>query len=276
MRTRLATARVASRPVRVSTTATPVMTSCSRPRKRLSIARASSGPAGLPRASPSKTTTVSAARTTAPSTRAATARAFLNASRETASGVGPPGSVSSISLGTTSNSGQIWRRSSRLRGDADASTTLTRGDWNAVGARPGAFGDPLLLGAAGRQGHRATLATDWWVAWSRKAPGPAPIALQTAEGEGGDHDPDHPGQIHLEAQAEGDGEDAQVERGGWREPDHRTAGDEILDAAGGQQASQELAQQSSDHEADGHHQEDQPDAAGGRHGAARSGEDQGV
>src|SRR2546428_151128 len=235
MRTRLATARVASRPVRVSTTATPVMTSCSRPRKRLSIARASSGPAGLPRASPSKTTTVSAARTTAPSTRAATARAFLNASRETASGVGPPGSDSSISLGTTSNSGQIWRRSSRLRGDADASTTLTRGDWNAVGARPGAFGDPLLLGAAGRHGHRATVATDWWVAWSRKAPGPAPIALQTADALGADHDPDHPGQIHLEAQAEGDGEDAQVERGGGREPRPRAAGGANLGAARGQQ-----------------------------------------
>src|SRR2546428_4561373 len=234
MRTRLATARVASRPVRVSTTATPVMTSCSRPRKRLSIARASSGPAGLPRASPSKTTTVSAARTTAPSTRAATARAFLNASWETASGVGPPGSVSSISLGTTSNSGQIWRRSSRLRGDADASTTLTRGDWNAVGARPGAFGDPLLLGAAARQGHRAMVATDWWVAWSSEAPSPAPIAVPTADALGADHDPDHPGQIHLEAQAEGDGEDAEVERRGWREPDHPNPGGENLDAAGRQ------------------------------------------
>src|SRR2546425_6815779 len=99
------------------------------------------------------------------------------------------------------------------------------------------------------------VATDWWVAWSRKAPGPAPIALQTAEGEGGDHDPDHPGQIHLEAQAEGDGEDAEVERGGGREPDHRTAGDEILDAGGGQQGSPELAPQNSDHEADGHHHE---------------------
>src|SRR3989442_9836962 len=178
--------------------------------------------------------------TTAPSARAATARVFLNASREPASGVGPPGSVSSISLGTPSNSGQIWRRSSRLRGDADASTTLTRGDWNAVGARPGAFGDPLLLGAAGRQGHRAMVATDWWVAWSRKAPGPAPIALQTAEGEGGDHDPDHPGQIHLEAQAEGDGEDAQVERGGGGEAALRAAGDENLDTGRRAQASQEL------------------------------------
>src|SRR5256712_12190122 len=256
MRTRLATARVASRPVRVSTTATPVMTSCSRPRKRLSIARASSGPAGLPRASPSKTTTVSAARTTAPSTRAATARAFLNASRETTSGVGPPGSVSSISLGTTSNSGQIWRRSSRLPGEADASTTLTRGDWNAVGAGPGALGDPLLLGAAGRQGHRATVATDWWVAWSRKAPGPAPIALQTAEGEGGDHDPDHPGQIHLEAQAEGDGENAQVERGGWGEADHSTPGEEIPGAAGGPQASPALPPPRTPPASDGHHQED--------------------
>src|SRR5439155_189752 len=74
-----------------------------------------------------RTTSVSAARTTAPSARTATARAFLNASPATASGVGSPPSVSSISLGTTSNSGQIWRRSSRLRGDADASTTLTRG-----------------------------------------------------------------------------------------------------------------------------------------------------
>src|SRR3989442_10540857 len=108
--------------------------------------------------------------TTAPSARAATARVFLNASREPASGVGPPGSVSSISLGTTSNSGQIWRRSSPLRGDADASTTLTRGGWNAAAARPGAFGDPSLLGAAGRHGHRATVATDWGVAWSARPP----------------------------------------------------------------------------------------------------------
>src|SRR5213592_2337590 len=208
------------------------MTSCSRPQSRRSIARASSGPAGLPKATPSRTTSVSAARTTAPSARTATACAFLNASPATASGVGSPQSVSSISLGTTSNSGQIWRRSSRLRGDADASTTLTRGV--------------------------------------------APIALQAAEGEGGDHDPDHPDQVHLEAQAEGDGEEAQVERHGRRQSDRRTADDEVVNAAGGKEATEQLAQQGPDDEAGDHHQEDQPNASPGCHRTARSGEDQRV
>ena len=128
MRTRLTTASEASRPVRLSTTATPVMTLWSRPRRRRSIARACSGSAGLPRAAPSRTTTVSAARTTASPARAATTRAFLSASPATASGVGPSSNASSISLGTTSNWEQMPLRSSRLRGDADASTNLTLGD----------------------------------------------------------------------------------------------------------------------------------------------------
>src|SRR5579875_38320 len=69
-------------------------------------------------------TTVSAARTSAPGWRGATARAFASASRSTWSeGISPGYGLSSISAGSMrSGSIPIWRSSARRRGDAEAST----------------------------------------------------------------------------------------------------------------------------------------------------------
>src|SRR5262249_41230860 len=148
MVTRLIAVSMACRPVAASTTATPVMTSWIRPRSVLSIARASLGPAGLPRSRPSMTTSVSAASTTAIGRNCATTRAFLSASLAAASGSGTASRVSSMSLGTTSNETPSEARSSRRRGDAEARTTRvappTAADASNDDERVGVRDDPRL------------------------------------------------------------------------------------------------------------------------------------
>src|SRR2546430_17524395 len=86
---------------------------------------------------------------------------------------------------------------------------------------------------------------------------------QMPKGEGRDDDPDHPDQVDLEAQAEGQGEEAQIERRGRRQPDRRTAGDQVLDASGGKQAAEQLAQKGPDDEAGDHHHDAEADTVRG-------------
>src|SRR4030095_13873508 len=126
MRTRLATEVVSALPERPSTTAMPVMTSCSRARRRRSIPRAVSASAGLPSTSPPTTTMVSAPRITPSRSRAATARALSRARRATAWGRAPAVRVSSISAGTTWNSEQRELSNSRRLGEAEARTRIAR------------------------------------------------------------------------------------------------------------------------------------------------------
>src|SRR6185295_12088597 len=157
MRTRLVTAVRSARPLRASTTATPVITSCSRPRRRRSIARACAGSAGLPSASPSIVTTVSAPRTMPSRRRAATARALSSARCATASASGPGASVSSRSAGITVNSATRERSSSRRLGEAEARIRMAGGvlgDDQRVGvgddARLGVDRRPDVLGQVER------------------------------------------------------------------------------------------------------------------------------
>ena len=178
--TGITTVAEAARPVSPSTIAMPVMTSCCRPRRRTSMARASSPLDGLPSAMPSMTTTVSAARTTAAPAWRATARAFRSASPATASGVGPPSSVSSISLGITSNSARIPRRSSRRRGDRDARINLMALVGSPGGGRGGASRDPCSQRCA-RAG--LMIRKSWIVAvGSRLAPPRPPPGEPTRDG----------------------------------------------------------------------------------------------
>jgi len=74
----------------------------------------------LPSARPSITTIVSAATISPERRAAATARAFLSASAATASGRAMGSSVSSASLGTTSNVRPSEASNSRRRGEAEA------------------------------------------------------------------------------------------------------------------------------------------------------------
>src|SRR6266850_2438536 len=126
MRTRLTTEAASSCPVRPSTTATPVRTSCSRARRRRSMPRAASASAGLPSTSEPTTTIVSAPRITPSPSRAATARALSSARRATAWANGPDVRVSSISAGTTWNSEQRELSNSRRLGEAEARTRIAR------------------------------------------------------------------------------------------------------------------------------------------------------
>src|SRR5947208_12713276 len=196
------------------------------------MARASPAPPGLPRACPSSTTTVSAPSTTPSPTRPATARALRAARRATASDVGPASSVSSISLGTTSNSRTIVASSSRRRGEPDARISLI--------ARYRAAGGGLELAKRDRR----------------------------------DHDPDDADQVDLEAQPEGDGEEAEVERRGRRQTDRRSPGEQVVNPTRRQEAPDELAQQGADHEAGWDHQQDQHAAALARPPAGPPGHDQ--
>src|SRR5439155_2545088 len=116
---------------------------------------------------PSSTATVSAPSTRPSPGRPTPACAFRAARRATASGVGPASSVSSISLGTTSNSRTIVASSSRRRGGPDARISLI--------ARYRAAGGGLELAKRDRR----------------------------------DHDPDDADQVDLEAQPEGEGEEAE-------------------------------------------------------------------
>src|SRR5512135_2907085 len=108
------------RPARPS--ATPVTTSWPRPASKESIRRASARSFGLPSASPSTTTSVSAATTRASGAVARTAAAFSRARRSAPSkGDSPSRRVSSTSDARTSNDSPIAARISRRRGDEEAS-----------------------------------------------------------------------------------------------------------------------------------------------------------
>src|SRR4029453_17134587 len=169
MRTRLATASVSALPERPSTTAMPVMTSCSRARRRRSIPRAVSASAGLPGTAPPTTTMVSAPRITPSRSRAATARALSSARRATAWGSGPGVRVSSISAGTTWNSAHRELSNPRRLGEAEARTRIARPlrDDQRVGighdaglrvdGRPDVLGEieGVLMGVAVPVGERA-------------------------------------------------------------------------------------------------------------------------
>src|SRR5262245_23383834 len=123
MNTQLTTAVDRSWPVSTATVATPVITRWQRPDRRPSMERASRSSSGLPSDAPSRTTSVSAARTVPAVCSAATARALRRASWTAAAGDGGPSRVSSAPDGTTSNSGQRKRSSSRRRGEAEARIT---------------------------------------------------------------------------------------------------------------------------------------------------------
>src|SRR6266571_1063035 len=141
MNTRVTTAVAASRPLAASTTPTPVMTSWLRPRRRRSMAHASSWLVGLPSGWPSTTTIVSAPSTTPSVTRPATARAFLSASAATGAGVIGAASASSTFDGTTTKSRISRARSSRLRGEAEARMTTGRRGGLEVAERHGGDDD---------------------------------------------------------------------------------------------------------------------------------------
>src|SRR4030095_16471515 len=169
MRTRLATEVVSALPERPSTTAMPVMTSCSRARRRRSIPRAVSASAGVPSTPPPTTTMVSAPRITPSRSRAATAWALPRARRATAWGRGPDVRFSSISRGTTWNSEQRELSNSRRLGEAEARTRIARPlrDDQRVGighdaglrvdGRPGVLGEVegVLMGVPVPVGERA-------------------------------------------------------------------------------------------------------------------------
>ncbi len=106
-----------------STTAKPLYTWCVRPCSRSSMAIASSGSAGFPSTSLSKTTMVSAPITSALSLDRATSRALVSASRSTSSaGSAPVTPDSSTSPGWTEKAMPRRLRSSRRRGEREANT----------------------------------------------------------------------------------------------------------------------------------------------------------
>ena len=119
------TAAISTSPVSDSTTAMPVVTPWSLPRRRRSISTASLRVTGLPSIAPSTTTTVSAPRTTPRPTLVATDEALRRAIRVAYCSARSPssGESSVTSESTTSNSSPADSRISRLRGELDASTS---------------------------------------------------------------------------------------------------------------------------------------------------------
>src|SRR6266849_1365998 len=107
-----------------STTASPVITSCWRPRSSRSIRAASARSRGLPSRRPSRTTSVSAPSTTAGAhaapMSAATARALASATAAMAWAGGTGGCSSGMWLARTWNGMPRCPSSSRRRGEAEA------------------------------------------------------------------------------------------------------------------------------------------------------------
>ncbi len=124
IRTRLLTTVSHRCAVSGSITTTAVRTSCSRPRRRCSIATASASSTGLPRISPSSTTSVSAASTRHRPARGTIASAFDRAMANTFwSGARSGSTGSGTPLTRTSNSSSNVPSSSRRLGEPDANTT---------------------------------------------------------------------------------------------------------------------------------------------------------
>src|SRR5213594_813655 len=75
-------------------------------------------------------------------------------------------------------------------------------------------------------------------------PRPPPASrLETAKSDRGEDDPHDAHQIDLEAQAEGHGQESQINCRGRREADRRPARDQVLGTAGQEKATEKLAEE---------------------------------
>src|SRR5258706_15168445 len=74
-------------------------------------------------------------------------------------------------------------------------------------------------------------------------------AAELPQREGGDDDADDADQVHLEAEAEREGQEAQVDTRRRRQADGGALGDEVVGDAGRDQGAQQLAEQGADDEA---------------------------
>src|SRR5262249_25278571 len=95
-------------------------------------------------------------------------------------------------------------------------------------------------------------------------PAPAP-RLESAKGESGEDDADDAGQIYFDAHPESHGEKVQVDRGRRHQSDHRATRQKLTSVTSREKTAEQLSEEQANHETGRDHQDDQPDAALGRH-----------
>src|SRR6267142_2378007 len=94
---------------------------------------------------------------------------------------------------------------------------------------------------------------------------PPAARLESAKSDRSENNPHDAHQIDLEAQAEGHGQESQVDRRRRREPDRRPPADQVLRESGREKAAEKLPEQRADDQTGDDDQEDQPDATLGCH-----------